>query len=65
LEKLRKAEQKEIGAQIKSEKHKRAVLERRAAKKAAIAGRNAAKKAKPSRIVILRVGSSILSNLGG
>jgi hypothetical protein len=49
---------------VKSEKHKREVLDRRAARKAATAARNAAKKAKPSRIVILRVGSSILSNIG-
>jgi hypothetical protein len=40
------------------------VLERVVARKAAIAARNATKKAKPSRIVILRVGSLILSNLG-
>ena len=65
LERLRKAEQKEVTAQVKHEKHKREVLERAAARKAATAARNAAKKAKPSRIVILRVGSSILSNLGG
>ena len=49
---------------MKKEKHKLEVLERAAARKAATAARNAAKKAKPSRIVILRVGSSILSNLG-
>ena len=40
------------------------VLERAVARKAATVARNAAKKAKPSCIVILRVGSSILSNLG-
>jgi hypothetical protein len=64
LEKLRKAEEKEITNQIKKEKHKLEVLERAAARKVATIARNATKKAKPSRIVILRVGSSILSNLG-
>jgi len=39
-------------------------LERAVARKAATIARNTAKKAKSSRIVILRVGSSILSNLG-
>jgi hypothetical protein len=39
-------------------------LERVVARKAAMVARNATKKAKPSRIVILRIGSSILSNLG-
>jgi hypothetical protein len=39
-------------------------LERAVARKAATIARNTAKKAKFSRIVILRVGSSILSNLG-
>ena len=64
LEKLRKAEEKEIADQMKKEKHKLEVLERAAARKVATAARNAAKKAKPSPIVILRVGSLILSNLG-
>ena len=64
LERLRKAEEKVIADQVKKEKHKLEVLERAAARKAATVARNAAKKAKPSRIVILRVGSSILSNLG-
>ena len=39
-------------------------MERVVARKAVTITRNAAKKAKPSRIVILKVGSSILSNLG-
>jgi hypothetical protein len=39
-------------------------LERVVARKAAMVARNATKKAKPSRIVILRIGSSILSILG-
>jgi hypothetical protein len=64
LEKLRKAEEKEIANQMKKEKYKLEVLERAAARKVATVARNATKKAKPSRIVILRVGSSILSNLG-
>jgi hypothetical protein len=49
---------------VKKEKHKLEVLERAVARKVATAARNAAKKAKPSRIVILKVGSSILSNIG-
>ena len=64
LERLRKAEEKVISDQVKKEKHKLEVLERAVARKAATAARNAAKKAKPSRIVILKVGSSILSNIG-
>ena len=64
VEKARKAEQKAIDDGVKREKHKLEVLERAAARKVATAARNAAKKAKPSRIVILTVGSSILSNLG-
>jgi hypothetical protein len=64
VEKLRKAKQKEINDGVKREKHKMEVLERVVARKAAMVARNATKKAKPSRIVILRVGSSILSNLG-
>jgi hypothetical protein len=63
-EKIRKAKQKEINDGVRREKHKIEVLERAVARKAATAARNAAKKAKPSRIVILRVGSSILSILG-
>jgi len=39
-------------------------LERVVARKVATVARNTTKKAKPSRIVILTVGSSILSNLG-
>ena len=53
-----------ISDQVKKEKHKLEVLERAVARKAATTARNATKKAKPSRIVILKVGSSILSNLG-
>jgi hypothetical protein len=64
VEKARKVEQKAINDGVKREKHKLEVLERAAARKVATAARNAAKKAKPSRIVILTVGSSILSNLG-
>jgi Skp family chaperone for outer membrane proteins len=62
-EKIRKAEQREIDAQVKAEKRKQEVLDRREARKAASEAKKAAKKAKPSRIVILRVGSSILSNI--
>jgi hypothetical protein len=64
LERLRKAEEKVISNQVKKEKHKLEVLEQAAARKATTIARNTAKKAKPSRIVILKVGSSILSNLG-
>ena len=64
VEKVRKAKQKEIDDGVKREKHKMEVLERAVARKVATAARNATKKAKPFRIVILRVGSSILSNLG-
>jgi hypothetical protein len=64
LERLRKAEEKVVADQVKKEKHKLEVLERAAARKAATTARNATKRAKPSRIVILKVGSSILSNLG-
>jgi hypothetical protein len=64
VEKARKVEQKAINNGVKREKYKLEVLERVAARKVATAARNAAKKANPSRIVILTVGSSILSNLG-
>jgi hypothetical protein len=64
IEKLRKAKQKEINNKVKREKYKIEVLERAVARKATIVARNATKKAKPSCIVILRVGSLILSNLG-
>jgi hypothetical protein len=64
VEKVRKAKQKEINDRMRREKYKMEVLERAVARKAATAARNATKKAEPSRIVILRVGSSILSNLG-
>jgi len=53
-----------ISDQVKKEKHKLEVLERVVARKAATIARNATKKAKPSHIVILKVGSSILSNIG-
>jgi hypothetical protein len=49
---------------VKKEKYKLEVLERAVARKVAIIARNTTKKAKPSRIVILKVGSSILSNIG-
>jgi hypothetical protein len=49
---------------VKKEIRKSEVLERAVARKAATIARNATKKAKRSRIVILKVGSSILSNLG-
>jgi DNA primase large subunit len=64
IEKVRKAKQKEINDRVRREKYKMEVLERVVARKAATAARNATKRAKPSHIVILRVGSSILSNLG-
>jgi hypothetical protein len=64
LEKLRKVEEKEVTNQVRKEIRKSEVLERVVARKAATIARNAAKKAKRSRIVILKVGSSILSNLG-
>ena len=64
IEKIRKAKQKEINNRVRREKYKIEVLERVVVRKAAIVARNATKKAKPSRIVILRVGSLILSNLG-
>jgi hypothetical protein len=64
VEKIRKAKQKEINNGVRREKHKTEVLERAEARKVATVARNATKKAKPSRIVILRVGSSILLNLG-
>ena len=54
----------EINNKVKRKKYKIEVLGRAVARKAATAARNTTKKAKPSRIVILRVGSSILSNLG-
>jgi phage antirepressor YoqD-like protein len=64
VEKIRKAKQKEINNGVRRKKYKIEVLERVVARKAAITARNTTKKAKPSRIVILRVGSSILLNLG-
>ena len=70
-EKRRKAKKIEIDRQVRKELQKQGVLERKearlaagAAKKEAVAATKAAKKAKPSRIVILRVGSTILASLG-
>jgi hypothetical protein len=63
-EKIRKAEQKEIDAQVKADLRKQGVLDRAATRKEAAAAKKAAKKAKPSRIVILSVGSSIRASLG-
>jgi len=63
-EKIRKAEQKEINAQVKAEAKKQGVLDRAVARKAAIATKKAAKNAKPSRIVIFKVGSTFLGSLG-
>jgi hypothetical protein len=70
-EKRRNAEKIEIDRQVRKELQKQGVLERKearlaatAAKKEAVAAAKAAKKAKPSRIVILRVGSTILASLG-
>jgi hypothetical protein len=70
-QKRQKAEQQEISKQVRLEEHKQGVLDRAnarkavaAAKKEAVAAIKAAKKAKPSRIVILRVGSTILASLG-
>jgi hypothetical protein len=63
-EKLKKAEQKEINVQIRAKKRERDRLNKAIAKiVAAEAKKKAVKKAKPSRIVILRVGSSILANI--
>ncbi|PMD26312.1 hypothetical protein NA56DRAFT_341993 [Hyaloscypha hepaticicola] len=70
-EKRRKAEQQAINKQVRLEEHNQGVLDRAnarkavaAAKKEAVEAAKAAKKAKPSRIVILRVGSTILASLG-
>jgi Skp family chaperone for outer membrane proteins len=62
-EKLKKAEQKEINTQVRSERKKQEVLDRAIARKQATEAKKAAKKAKPSRIIILRAGSSILANI--
>ena len=62
-EKVRKAEQKVIDAQRKAEGREQAKLDKAIAKVAAAKAKKAAKKSKPSRIVISRVGSSILSNM--
>ena len=70
-EKLRKVEQKEINTQVKKERKKREGLDQAearraaaAAKKEATAAIKAAKKAKSTRITILRTGSTILASLG-
>ena len=70
-EKRRKAEKIEIDRQVRKELHKQGVLERKEARKAigvakkeAVTAVKVVKKAKPSRIVILRVGSTILASLG-
>ena len=62
---------KAIDLQVRAEKREREKLEKIAAKQAAAeakknaaGAKKAAKNTKPSRIVIFRVGSSILSNLG-
>ncbi len=49
---------------MKAETKKREIETARAAKKAAKEAEKAAKKAKPSKIVILRLGSSLLRSLG-
>ena len=70
-EKCRKAEQQEINKQVRLEEHNQGFLDRANARKAVTAAKKevvvtakAAKKAKPSLIVILRVGSTILASLG-
>jgi hypothetical protein len=63
-EKIRKAKQKEIDRQVKAEAKKQGVLDRAAAKKEATAAKKAAKSAKPSKIIILSIRSSILQSLG-
>jgi len=62
-ERIRKAEQKEIDAQVRAERRERAKLDKAAAKKAVVKVKKAAKKSKPSRVVIVRRGSSKLSNM--
>jgi hypothetical protein len=70
-EKCQKAEKIEINKQVRKELQKQGVLEWKEArlvikvtKKEAIIVIKAVKKAKPSRIVILQVGSTILTSLG-
>ena len=59
-ERIRIIEQKEINRQVKAEAKKQGVLDRAAARKDAIIIKKAATSAKPSKIVILHIGSSIL-----
>jgi hypothetical protein len=59
-ERIRIAEQKEIDRQVKVKAKKQGVLDRAIARKDAIAIKKAAISAKPSKIVILHVRSSIL-----
>jgi hypothetical protein len=63
-ERIRIAKQKEINRQVKAEAKKQGVLDKVAARKDAIAIKKAAISAKPSKIVILHVKSSILQSLG-
>jgi hypothetical protein len=63
-EKLRKAEQKAVDAQVKAEARKQGVLDRVAARKAATAAKKVARRVKPSRIIIFKVGSTFLGSLG-
>jgi hypothetical protein len=69
-EKRRKAKKIKINKQVRKEVQKQRVLERKearlvagVAKKKTVTAIKAIKKAKPSRIVILRVGSTILASL--
>jgi hypothetical protein len=69
-EKRRKAKKIEIDKQVRKELQKQGILKRKEArlaiivtKKEAITAAKATKKAKPSRIVILRVSSTILASL--
>jgi hypothetical protein len=69
-EKRRKAKKIEIDRQVRKELRVQGILERKearlvitVAKKEAITAAKAIKKAKPSRIVILRVSSTILASL--
>jgi len=62
-ERIRKAEQKEVDTQVKAEKREQAKLDKAAAKTEAIQAKETAKKAKPSRTLILKAGSSILANI--
>jgi hypothetical protein len=70
-EKRRKAKKIKINRQVRKELRVQGVLERKearlvvtVAKKEAVTAAKAIKKAKPSRIVILRVGFTILASLG-